>query len=98
MVIVSSFPSDTTGISGVYVSNALEIVPNPFNTSAKISVHGFDATLQLEVYNLMGELVRVEQYNTNTFVFESKHLAQGTYFIKVSSKDGKYAYTKMVIN
>ena len=98
VVIVNSYPTDTTGIQSIYVSDALQIVPNPFSSSAKLIVSGLGVNLQLEIYNLIGELVRVEQFSGSSFLLESRSLASGTYFIKVSSQDGKHAYAKIVIN
>jgi hypothetical protein len=98
VVIVNSYPTDTTGIQSIYVSDALQIVPNPFSSSAKLIVSGLGVNLQLEIYNLIGELVRLEQFSGSSFLLESRSLASGTYFIKVSSQDGKHAYAKIVIN
>jgi len=98
VVIVNSYPTDTTGIQSIYVSDALQIIPNPFTSSAELKVSGLGSSLQLEIYNLIGEIVRIDQFNGDTFLLESRNLAKGTYFIKVSSQDGKHAYAKVVVN
>jgi hypothetical protein len=98
VILVSSYPADTTGIQNVYVNDALKIVPNPFNSSAVLTVKGMGANLQLEIYNLMGKLMRIEQFTGDTLILESKNLSSGTYFIKVSSSEGKHTYTKILIN
>ncbi len=98
VVTVNSFPPDTTGISNLYIQDALSIIPNPFHESARVEVVGLGQNLEVQVFNLVGELVLSESKMKSSFTIENKNLSTGTYYLKIVNPAGRFSYAKIMID
>ena len=97
-ITVNHYPSDTTSIQNIYLANAIEVYPNPFQSSADIRVNGLGLEKDLHIYNIIGELIKSEHFIGNSFILNNEGLSSGTYFLKISDAAGRFAYTKIVLN
>ncbi len=78
-----SIYNDTwTGIEYHHESN-ISIIPNPANTFIKIN--GMEGELEINIYDLVGRIVRHTKINNNLLNTES--ISNGIYLIKIDSKD-----------
>lgn len=98
MVIVNSFPPDTTAISDLYVKDALKIQPNPFQEITRITVNGLGENLEVQLFNLVGELVYSAANVKSSFNLKKEAISEGTYYLKIVNPSGKYSYSKVMIN
>jgi hypothetical protein len=79
--------SQEIGIEDVVVDMVYNIFPNPFTTSATITINqpgNFDFML----YNLFGQQVRRAENISDQYILERSNLPAGVYFYKVE-EDGK---------
>ena len=82
-VTTDSLYNDTwTGIENLHESN-ISIIPNPANTFIKIN--GMEGELEINIYDLVGRIVRHTKINNNLLNTES--ISDGIYLIKIDSKD-----------
>ncbi len=82
-VTTDSLYNDTwTGIENLHESN-ISIIPNPANTFIKIN--GMEGELEINIYDLVGRIVRHTKINNNLLNTES--ISNGIYLIKIDSKD-----------
>ncbi len=77
--------TDSTFVNGIddYNSNVIKIFPNPANTFIKIN--GMEGELEINIYDLVGRIVRHTKINNNLLNTES--ISNGIYLIKIDSKD-----------
>ncbi len=90
----STEPNSTTEI----VQNRCTI-PNPYFSGATISceLQAQDFPLNLEVYNLYGQLVLHKQVGSPTFQAETSGLPSGLYVFKLSDDSAVYQLQKVVV-
>ncbi|MFT6849637.1 MAG: PKD repeat protein [Sphingobacteriales bacterium] len=79
------------------LNNALKVYPNPSNSIVNIDANGLNIE-QVEVYNLVGSLVKVINVSelTSIVTINSNDLAEGSYFVKVKA-DGQFGTTKFTV-
>ena len=90
---------DTIPNSIFNIENSLPLVaaPNPFNTVTKINAEDFEGVLKVSLYNMKGELVLNFKTKESVFEIAKENLATGKYFLKVSDKNQKSGYAKLLI-
>ena len=66
------------------------------SVQAGIAVSGVTSTLQLEVYNISGELLSSSSVDSDRIV--ATDLTSGTYFVKASNAQGVSELTRLVVN
>lgn len=98
LIEVNSYADDTTSIREVYVRDALSVIPNPFNQSTQIVVTGMGEILNVELFNLIGELMMSLDVNSSSFELNRAQLVNGTYYLKISNGFGDYTYGKLLID
>jgi hypothetical protein len=65
-------------------SNKIKISPNPFNATTEISFDKFCKTVDIEVYNVQGKLIKQSEFvNCKKKQFSRIGLENGLYFLKV---------------
>jgi hypothetical protein len=70
---------------------AVALTPNPASNHLNLRVElAAKTTLDITIYNILGEQVRFDQIESANFAldFDLSDLATGTYFIKLQSKEG----------
>ncbi|MFH1319536.1 MAG: PKD domain-containing protein [Bacteroidota bacterium] len=85
-----------TGYSGYQIS----VFPNPFNSSATIIITGRNVkeSLSFELYNIIGERVKVISITGNKFVVRRENLPEGMYLYKITSFDELISVGKLVVD
>lgn len=71
--------------------NRVSVYPNP--TNGIVSVQATVALAKIEIFNLVGNLIKTIENNTQVDISE---VASGTYFIKTTSTDGHVNNQKIV--
>ena len=101
---VGDIDSLTVSKGEIYAPNInVRVYPNPFTTSTTFEIFGAQNTagLRFELYNVVGEKVRVvEHTNAPTFVFDRPEMASGIYIYKIVDYVGYnlMAAGKIIIN
>jgi hypothetical protein len=81
----------------ISTANYTNISPNPLTTSTRIHFNQNYTDINLQVFNLQGQLVAQNHYeNSKEIVFERNGLREGMYFMKLTL-DGKIAETRKVV-
>jgi PKD repeat protein len=87
--------SATTNINSFNNNNAISIYPNPNN--GKFTVNNPEAnTINIEVFNVLGEKVYSKISNEANTVVELNNHAKGVYLVKVTS-NGSTTTTKITV-
>jgi PKD repeat protein len=76
---------------------AITVMPNPFSQSTMIKVEGPIAPYQLNVYDLIGKVVRHESSDGNIFNFDRGNLSSGIYVYEVMLKGITVGKGKIVV-
>ncbi len=86
------------GIDNVEKENNLfNVIPNPIITSAIINLNNIYKEIEINIYNINGELVENKKYyNSQLIQIERKNLKSGVYFFKIKVNN-KFSETKKVI-
>ena len=75
----------------------LSVYPNPFNNHATLFIQSvMNDKVNIEIYDMMGNLVWEEQINPNQQVIIGGEFASGTYLIKAMSKENSYQLSKII--
>jgi hypothetical protein len=109
-IVITPFTSSVTSISFSIVQNyclildakeneSLEntnvsLYPNPFSNKITID-HNIKNSLQLEVYNTLGDIVAKKEMEKNVKEINLEELTPGIYFVKLNF-DGKFLVKKLV--
>ena len=83
-----------------YSNAALQIYPNPVATTCNIKMVNADNAnkVKLSVYDLLGNLVRCEEYeNTDLICFDRCNLKSGMYLIHIKSSKKLSLWAKIVL-
>ena len=75
---------------------AITVTPNPFNQYTSIKVDGDVDAYEMNVYDVVGKLMRHEAANANTFNFERGNLASGMYLYEVQLKGKTVGKGKLI--
>jgi len=79
------------------INESVKLYPNPsFGEISIINSQNIDLK-RLEVYNLVGKLVRKINLNNSTDKIDLKNISQGIYFAKIISESGKIKTQKLII-
>lgn len=80
------------------ISDAQQFVyPNPFYEQATLIIHSdIDEKVQLEVFDILGNVVWKQNVSTNTNVCVGLELAQGTYMVKAISASGSNSNFRVI--
>ena len=89
----------TVGIPTVQKSNDLSILyPNPFSKQAVLEIKtGGTEQMQLEVYNVLGSLVKSMDLNKNLTLIERGVLSKGVYFYRILQSSSILTSGKFII-
>ena len=96
--VVSTFTTDALGIDGVQTLSCT-IYPNPATSATTISVSGVNGKVKIEVVDINGRAVASETLECGTDcvkALEVDHLAQGTYFVRITT-DGTNMVRKLIV-
>jgi len=85
---------DRTAINETSKLNSLEIYPNPATDKLFIQLPELKATLKVEVYNNLGQMVKQKDIGLTRSI-DINELNSGIYFVKIST--GKATITKRIL-
>ena len=85
---------DRTAINETSKLNSLEIYPNPATDKLFIQLLELKATLKVEVYNNLGQMVKQKDIGLTRSI-DINELNSGIYFVKIST--GKATITKRIV-
>ena len=87
----------TTGQAGIYdvESGTLTLYPNPATTSVSVNVTGMSGNVTLQIVDMNGRTV-YSQSGSNEFKIDVSSLAQGAYFVRVTSEQ-QTAVRKLIV-
>ena len=72
-----------------FTDKEIQIFPNPFNHSTTFHFpKTFPENTLLKIYNVFGQLVRIETINSKLFTFKRNNLKSGTYYFHINSYTG----------
>ncbi|MCH8318839.1 MAG: T9SS type A sorting domain-containing protein [Bacteroidetes bacterium] len=80
---------------------SIHVYPNPFNSTTIFEIRGIyeDKPLTFELYNIIGEQVRViSDITFPKFIISRENLPGGIYIYKINSNNGLIGAGKLVIN
>ncbi len=100
------FPNTATNcdlISGVNAisqeNHSLIISPNPFHTSAFVSVTSLFEDADMKIYDVLGMLVHREKLESLTsFPLKRDKLSNGIYFLQITTEKGQSATLKFIVD
>lgn len=72
--------------------NSVSVYPNPANTQVLVKGENIDS---VEIYNMMGQFVKVVNSNLDGTVINTTDLSEGSYLFRAISNDGQII-TKIV--
>ncbi len=75
----------------------VNISPNPFKESFTLSSEKLEMAKRVNIYNIVGDLVKSELINSNEEVINLPNIASGVYFIRILDKENTVLATKKVI-
>jgi hypothetical protein len=71
----------------------LEVYPNPFNN---IFTVGVDSDSKIEIYNLLGKIIKTKNVSIGSFQFDMTNFASGVYFLKVTNDKNSSKTIKII--
>jgi PKD repeat protein len=74
----------------------ITLMPNPFKEFTTIKIDGDNATYELKVYDMLGQLIRKDITGNNTFTIQRETLASGVYMYEVTKANKVIGKGKMV--
>lgn len=96
-VVIDTIIPNPNSIFDLAKGELLSVSPNPFNTKSMVNADGFVGVLNVNVYDVKGDLVRSFKTSENPFYIEKGNLAAGNYFLKVEDKKDKIGYAKLSV-
>jgi cytochrome c len=87
----------TTSINENILINKLEIYPSPANDLINFNISPFEKPLNVELYNVRGEMVLREELVSKNSI-NINWLENGVYIIKIYNKEKIYTYQKFIIS
>jgi len=92
----------TTGLPKIYDTEiSVSVYPNPFNSTTTFEIRGIDESksLTFELYNIIGEQVKViSNIRDNKFIISRENLQGGIYIYKINSDNGLIGVGKIAVN
>lgn len=79
-----------------FLASEIKVFPNPVKTNLNVEIPSNTEFITLDVFDLSGKLVIRKSFTKQAMSLNMKSLAQGVYFLKVSSSDktGTYKIVK----
>ena len=77
--------------------NNLHIYPNPTQDILHIEAENGEAIQRIEVYNTIGELVHIADYQTIEILLSTAAFPNGIYFLRVEYSNKKVSATKFIV-
>ncbi len=75
----------------------MNVFPNPFNEQATLNIHSSnDKQVNVEVFDMVGNIVWKQNVPSNTHVNFGVELAQGTYIVKAMNQNGGQAMFRFI--
>lgn len=75
----------------------LNVYPNPFDGAATFEIKGMDILKgELKLYNLNGQLMKNQLFQSSSFRFDGSELPEGMYFFRIENENGVVASGKVV--
>jgi len=72
----------------VTLDNYLRVYPNPASTVLNVKLTSFNENVNLEVYNVLGQIViPLQKMNNDSFELNVSSLNKGVYFLKVNNEN-----------
>ncbi len=79
--------------------SAIEVFPNPMNAQTNFKIESSNLkNTSLQVFDVMGKMVREEMHTNSTFTFYKKNLSSGIYFYKIKNGNVLLGNGKLVID
>ena len=88
--LTTSTKCSGVGIEEVELSNKIGLFPNPTRNEFTIDFSGFNSTATIEVYNVIGKLVKNISSNgiADKIVIDLKNEDSGIYFVNIKTPEG----------
>lgn len=83
----------TVDVPNIYKNNELKIYPNPTYRHLNIEHSGLYPSIEIEIYNTLGVLIKKERIGTSPNTIELSSFAPGIYYIKVKN----LSYSKKIV-
>lgn len=88
-----TFIACSYGVEEKAFDDLVKVYPNPANSSAVVSIDGHPDSYVMELHDLRGKLLQKESFQKNysgiyNHTIGLSSLSTGTYFVRVTSKDG----------
>lgn len=88
--------NDTVGIATYTIDAQVSLFPNP--TEGMVNVQSDNVVIsEIEVYNMMGKLVRRENVSEHTAVLDLSDTAPGTYILQMKLMSGDVVRKKLIV-
>jgi len=105
IVTLANCPSDTsnkitiagTAVQHINNTQAVELYPNPANDIITIRIDGHNATVKVDIYDVVGKLAVSAAISSTKIAMPVSGLANGTY-IAIIEADGRLTRKKLVVN
>ncbi len=92
------FVHQTNGIEEGDLNNQVDIYPNPTNQELNIAMSSDARIDQISVYNHLGQMLIHENLNNlMRYTLSVEQLPQGSYYLLITTLDGKQAIKKFVV-
>ena len=77
----------------------IEVFPNPMTSQTTFKIENSNLkNINLQVFDVMGKMVREETHTDSTFTFYKKNLSSGIYFYKIRNGNILLGHGKLVID
>lgn len=87
--------NDTVGVAEFVIESNITIFPNP--TEGIVNVRSDNVVItEIEVYNMMGKLVRRENVNDVQTMLDLNSAAPGTYILQMKLQSGDIVRKKLI--
>ncbi len=97
MITVDTIPDSTLGVSSL-VKTDIQLYPNPTNGSAYLEItKGATFIKQYQVFNSLGEAIRINKVPANSRKIGIEILPTGMYLIRYELSDSSIGYRKLIV-
>ena len=92
----------TTVLSAANAADAgllINVTPNPFSTTAIITIEGVSKAVDFELFNMIGKKVHgIYGVKGPSFILSREHLVDGVYLYRISGEKGLLKTGKVIVN
>jgi Tol biopolymer transport system component len=85
------------GIQAATNKKAFDIYPNPANDKLNFTFSDVNAVMQVEIYNVFGQVVLVDEVGMQENTIDISALTAGIYFVRANGKDDVIYQEKIVV-